>query len=1038
MFIRTLKLEEFQAHPEYFQALQTWYQSPSVNRLEEVISRERVEETVTLQEIPILFHDTIKDSGRFRNKPIEELTFKKERFIVLESAWVKGICECLVVCEQVAYENRYWTKRVLAIQIRRFSSLAALKHLKWTVETPPVFSYREPFAFKKELPEVAWCLPIEEATDEVLSFLQTLGLSTSYQDNDWLYFNLCGKLTVSDHVRYLLTAHLPQYGFGFQRFMAELMQQHTALALQPYARFLTRQLTRFYRDFFDLTGEHWNVSLRTKVKVKAVNEAEATQIVEARGYRVIQCSLYDSVDSMLTEDERDWFIVYGEREITLDHKFNDHQLTYYRHVIKKHLYDYYKTQKTLASFEIRDCFGAPIWVQDLSAPYVNPIPLFLSRQIQKQLSKHALVPEIDAWTNEILAKRAAANLGPDHHLLAGNQSLWIHLKYTLSPRGASLIFSKLEQVFLSESYENCSTFTCVVRTLFATNQITILTPAAKREVLLNEPLSSLYAFIGILQQLCWSFEPESVAGKFIRKSCSQHARRGTLTLSQIELILEEAFTNEWVTREAFTEQMILLRTETFKRQWLERLPSTLVSKVERRINNISYLKNILIRLCQKIEAHELKEIAKRFDPLFTSLTTLTEAEAILEQLSLFHDHAYVLDQLIGHPLITTSMLKELILNNSMEQLEQMNEWLTGFKQGYTSLEMKTIRAALQREIKKSKRFTLTCLETAVLDSQAVFVSRLNLTPEESERLPDFISRLQRYGNHLTLMTVVRTLGQGFFKACLTGSVEGLFRAQTFTYPRAVIGETIRQLVKTTDGSVSNPKRLYHKLRTIQPMENWLRGQFTDQEAEWLVQTVKQHTSEISGLTVPLKLTAKVEAKGSPEFLIAGNASVCCMSFGNDNAMQYAKEKGFGVLNIYYGDRIIGNSVLWLTAVEDSLVLVLDNVEIHPNYTRFNPYIKTLYLSVIEQLKSEYLADFVVQGANYNDLELFEDVRKKGKFSSLEAIEVSMTHFYSDAHQFYLVMASEEERLLLGDLDALPEPPLPLPTVEIDYEEDLPF
>lgn len=74
---------------------------------------------------------------------------------------------------------------------------------------------------------------------------------------------------------------------------------------------------------------------------------------------------------------------------------------------------------------------------------------------------------------------------------------------------------------------------------------------------------------------------------------------------------------------------------------------------------------------------------------------------------------------------------------------------------------------------------------------------------------------------------------------------------------------------------------------------------------------------------------QVEAKGSPEFLTAGDATVCCMGCGSLKAIDYATEKGFGTLNAYYKDRVIANAVIWIHEMQECLVL--DNIEVHPNY-----------------------------------------------------------------------------------------------------------
>ena len=148
----------------------------------------------------------------------------------------------------------------------------------------------------------------------------------------------------------------------------------------------------------------------------------------------------------------------------------------------------------------------------------------------------------------------------------------------------------------------------------------------------------------------------------------------------------------------------------------------------------------------------------------------------------------------------------------------------------------------------------------------------------------------------------------------------------------------------------------------------------------------------------------VEAKGSPEYLTAGDATVCCMSYGSIKAKQYALERGFGIVNVYYKNRVIANSVIWIN--EPYNCLVLDNIEVHPNYTVYNEILKICFRTAAEQLMKQYQVGWVVQGTCYNDLILYNDEQIEIRFPMMKPKEVQLKTFYSDAVKCKLVCEKE--------------------------------
>ena len=160
----------------------------------------------------------------------------------------------------------------------------------------------------------------------------------------------------------------------------------------------------------------------------------------------------------------------------------------------------------------------------------------------------------------------------------------------------------------------------------------------------------------------------------------------------------------------------------------------------------------------------------------------------------------------------------------------------------------------------------------------------------------------------------------------------------------------------------------------------------------------------------------MEPKGSPEVLAAGDATVCCMSFGSQKAKVYAEEKGFGILNVYYRDRIIANSVIWVN--EPYKCLVLDNIEVHPNYTKHNEIIKECFLTAARKLTEQYGLKFAVQGRQYNDLVVYEADSQVIEFAVMKPEEVKTGYFYTDARVSRVIcqnMPEQEFETLINNI-----------------------
>lgn len=317
-----------------------------------------------------------------------------------------------------------------------------------------------------------------------------------------------------------------------------------------------------------------------------------------------------------------------------------------------------------------------------------------------------------------------------------------------------------------------------------------------------------------------------------------------------------------------------------------------------------------------------------------------------------------------------------------------------------------------------------------------------------QTVDSFLSKMRRYSERVTFQQFVEQYGIETVAKAIKGEAECLFEPQTFIPNYQSFGQHLRGLLR---GKVlSNPKRFYHQLRQITDVDAIVAGEISAEEGERILDlfpSFQQNPKEWESL---FKLTAKIEPKGSPEFLMAGDASVCCMSFGAANAITYAKEKAFGILNLYYGDRVVGNSVLWIHQSGRERFLVLDNIEIHPNYKRIHPFLKDFLMDIVQQLQATYDCQYVVQGVSYNDFTLYTEDSLTGKWdrpNPLGSEKLSSYEFYTDAHLFKLICGEEH----LED-ERLSKPQLQKPILKVGkeillldsipkedtYQNDLPF
>ena len=387
-----------------------------------------------------------------------------------------------------------------------------------------------------------------------------------------------------------------------------------------------------------------------------------------------------------------------------------------------------------------------------------------------------------------------------------------------------------------------------------------------------------------------------------------------------------------------------------------------------------------------------------FDDLYSSLKQETSKYLLPlfqeKDLDLHDDIVYPFE--VIKPFLTPVTAKAFCKMSSDEKREWVNG-LSAYKSHNKEL-MKSLRRKISLCLRKGVSLEDTCKELERLTEQFT-IKLYKLSHEQLEHITThYLPVLKRYKNNASVAQFLSVFGkQGTRKIlngppCIFSPTEYRLPSLEKTALASLVSERLGSL--EDDYNLKARKRLYSRLNKIAPVEDIQNGNFSNE----LIPAIKKELNLSPNKTLSLsqKFTAKIEKKASPEFLVAGDASVCCMSMGTEKATTYALEKGFGVFNVYFDGRIIANSVLW---VNNEDTLVIDNIEVHPNYQKHTEYIKEMYHQLIKDMSKTY--PNIVQGDTYNDLELFPDSDYPYAMKVWNPIDIN-GHFYSDAQLCHLL------------------------------------
>lgn len=371
----------------------------------------------------------------------------------------------------------------------------------------------------------------------------------------------------------------------------------------------------------------------------------------------------------------------------------------------------------------------------------------------------------------------------------------------------------------------------------------------------------------------------------------------------------------------------------------------------------------------------------------------------------FHDWGVILNDLKSVEAILTKGAIIAILCGSYNQALRICKHVNSIKQ--TVLDdslarrlycVKEIRKTVSRII-RNHQDCMPYVKELCNSVTEYYSKKLNIPVAVREKLPEYMKRIQKYNPSITIYTLYRIFGKECLFQYILGTYSSIFTPKivypTFDGLCVYIKEILQKRTKKS-------KRLYGKLVKGDLLSAVIECGVTFQQYKEILKILKHHNIDVDETIKTLcDFKACIEPKGSPEFLTAGDATVCCMSLGTEKAITYATEEGFGIINVYYRERVIANSVIWINS--PYRCLVLDNIEVHPNYIKYSKQLELCFYAAAEYLMEEQQLDSVVQGLNYNDLRLYQVDTEEHCFSKMKPLGVQTEHFYSDAKYYEIVM-----------------------------------
>lgn len=290
----------------------------------------------------------------------------------------------------------------------------------------------------------------------------------------------------------------------------------------------------------------------------------------------------------------------------------------------------------------------------------------------------------------------------------------------------------------------------------------------------------------------------------------------------------------------------------------------------------------------------------------------------------------------------------------------------------------------------------------------------NLKKEDIKKIICFVNELNKYSNKYEKIDIFNFINS-FKKQSMNivnKKIKSIFNEYILDNRKEKIGLFIKKLLgcrkENIKSIIKNPKKLYYDLNKIYNIKKIIDGDFPNKYIDKILNQIK-----FRNIDIPRNLLywTKIEKKCSVEYLMAGNITNCCMNFGSSKAIDYALQKGFGIISIYENNTIVSNSVIWIQ--KDLNYLVLDNIEAISRVCKYNDIIKEEYLKITQYIKEKFNLKHIVQGYNYNDIYICDDyIVEKNKTIHLKqnGLEINK-NFYSDASRIHPLNKKEYDEIV---------------------------
>lgn len=356
-----------------------------------------------------------------------------------------------------------------------------------------------------------------------------------------------------------------------------------------------------------------------------------------------------------------------------------------------------------------------------------------------------------------------------------------------------------------------------------------------------------------------------------------------------------------------------------------------------------------------------------------------------------HDILYKWEVILKkHARYTTKKALITLLLKSNDSLEFHTQQLARIS-SIPGVDEKALRKSVSKAIKNGENIK-DIIDPIAENYTKLFLARKKI--KDVVKYNNFLERMNVYNGEISLVDLFKVF-KGRTHDVVNGSIEGIFEPEDIYPDLSAVSSTVKEIFKTRN---KNTQKLFTKLNKVHPVSDILNGDIPFGLVPEVIEVLKKFGFELKFSNLAL-FHGKIEPKCSPEYLIAGDASKCCMNFGEVKAIDYALQKGFGIFNVYFKGLVIANSVLWIN--EELDMLVIDNIELNGNYSRFTGPIKDLYGVMIETLVKKYKLNGAIQGGMHNDIKLFDDSNQLLNVP-ITMKDVYKKDVYTDAHFGYII------------------------------------